>query len=151
MGLTDLRIKLAASANTKFQRMVERDDLINELRTQDKLIQCLWQITRTWPVMFTAVVSDHSDDRAEGPHCHRNGYCADLWPIYITNGTWEYVDAGTHNFRLFLQCVKNAPNIYEIGLGGSAYTQQNMLAASGGRCNDIFEDSNQDHVHIGVA
>lgn len=152
MGMTDIRLKLCASANTKFQNMTQRDDLMSEERTSDHLIAMLWNLTRKYAVMFTAVYTDHHPDGNLGPHGHHPdtgpGYCVDLWPIYITYGNWQYIDAGSVDFQKFLQWAKSTPYLYEIGLAGTAYSTENMVACTG--ASDVFEDDGGDHVHLGV-
>ena len=148
MNDDNLRTQLCASANIKFQRMTQRDDLMTD-RTQQTLIRALWAITRGFPIMITACVTDHSDDTALGKHCHHNGYCVDCWPIYVPRGSdWSYYDPASMDFRIFLRYVSNAPFVREIGLAGSAWSNQNMTAAL--LCKDVFHDDGEEHIHIGV-
>ena len=146
-----LREALVNSANILFQDDTQRSDLLDPSKTQDNLIKALWYLTRADFIMITAVNTDHGDDRNLGVHCHRNGYCADLWPVYINDAThtWTYYDAA--DLAPFLQRMANTPYVREIGLAGTAYNQRNMTAAQyQGKVLDVFHDDGADHIHLGV-
>lgn len=141
------RQQLVNSKNTFFQNDSQRSDLLDESITQTDLIALLIDLceTKGYPVEFTAIKSDHHDDRNLGEHCHYNGWCADCWPL-ATAKAGDYLDAGDERFAMFLRDVAAAQYLYQIGLAGSAYTSANVAAAG----SSVFQDDGGDHVHIGA-
>jgi len=143
----EARDQLVASANTVFQDDSQRADLKSPALTQTDLIALLIDLceTKEHAVEFTAIKSDHHDDRNLGEHCHYNGWCADLWPLASTTAG-DYLDAGDPRFQAFLRDVAAAPHLYQIGLAGSAWTEDNVAAAG----DSVFQDDGGDHVHVGA-
>jgi len=139
------RQELVDSPHIIFQDDTQRSDLLDPTITQNCLIELLSEIVGAgYHLELTAVKSDHHDDSALGLHSHFNGYCVDCWPLSdATPG--NYVDAGTLTFQGFLASCASLPNLYQIGLGGSAFTPTNMKAAG----STAFQDDGADHVHIG--
>jgi len=130
-----------------FQDATQKGDLLDPTRTTDELLGCLKSILDAGHhVEITAVRSDHSDDTALGPHCHARGYAVDCWPL-ATATAGDYLDADTDAFRAFLSACIRAAHIYQIGLAGSAATQENLDLAQA----IAFIDDGADHVHLGVA
>lgn len=140
------RQKLTSSGHLIFQDPTQPQDLLNPSVTQQCLIDLLSEIISAgYHLEITAVKTDHHDDSGLGLHSHFNGYCVDCWPLSdATPG--NYVDAGTETFREFLAFCAQAKNLYQVGLGGSAYTATNMEAAG----RTAFQDDGEDHVHLGA-
>jgi hypothetical protein len=129
-----------------FQDASQKSDLLNPNLTQTQLIALLLGLAQAgWHMEITAVRSDHHDDSALGLHCHANGYCADLWPL-ASFAPGDYLDAGSQEFREFLEAAARSSWLYQIGLGGSADTQENATAAG----PTYFADDGADHVHLGA-
>lgn len=148
--ITVLRQELVNSANVLFQDDTQRSDLLDPSKTQDNLVKALWYLTRADFVMITAVKTDHSDDSDLGTHCHFNGYCVDLWPVYISDTLHKWSYYPPTGLTPFLQRMASTPYVVEIGLAGSAYIQANITAAQHGRVLDVFHDDGADHIHMGV-
>ena len=140
------RQELVASPHIVFQDDTQKSDLLNPGTTQDCLIALLSEVV-AWGfhLEITAVKTDHHDDSGLGLHCHFNGYCVDLWPL-VDATPGNYVDAGTETFRVFLDRCHACAHLYQIGLGGSAYTAANLAAAG----PTGFQDDGLDHVHLGA-
>jgi hypothetical protein len=128
-----------------FQDDSQRSDLMNPNLTQTDLIALLIALAEDWNIEVTAVRSDHHDDSALGEHSHANGWCIDLWPL-ASAAAGDYLDAGDPRFAAFLEDVAKQPQLYQIGLAGSAWTSANAVAAGG----TVFHDDGADHVHIGA-
>lgn len=139
----EAREALVRSPNTIFQRDSQRSDLLDVNATKTELIGFLLGLAQKWPMEFTAIKSDHHNDSDLGEHCHFNGYCADMWPLASAKAG-DYLDASDSRFQEFLRDAAQNQYLHNIGLGGSAYTNENMSAAG----QSAFEDSGADHVHL---
>jgi len=141
------RQALVNHKNTVFRAQSQRDDLLDPNKTQTELIALLMELCegKGYPIVFTAIRSDHSDDSGLGLHSHANGYCVDCWPL-TSPVDGDYLDAGSGAFQAFLEDIAASPWLYQIGLGGSARTDGNRVAAG----PTVFDDSGEDHVHIGT-
>jgi len=139
------RQQLLDSGHLVFQNDTQSSDLLDPAITQNALIELLSEVVGGgYHLEITAVKTDHHDDSALGLHSHFNGYCVDCWPLSdATPG--NYVDAGTLTFQGFLAFCAGLPNLYQIGLGGSADTDANLKAAG----PTSFVDDGEDHVHLG--
>ena len=124
-----------------FQDEVADTDLLNPLKTDTSLIALLLDVTKIHRLEITAVRSDHRDDG--GGHSHSNGYAADCWPIYHDAGS--YYPAEGISMDDFLSVCRRSIWLYQIGLGGEAFTNRNLMAAG----PTAFEDNGQDHIHLG--
>lgn len=132
-------------ARLRFQDAQAPADLLSTSETQTQLIALLLELTQAYALEITSVRTDHDNDGALGLHTHANGYCADLWPLN-TDVAGDYMDANDPRFAAFLRAAAASPWLWQIGLGGSAYTGANMDAAG----PTAFHDNGQDHVHLGA-
>lgn len=130
-----------------FQADSQRADLMDPAKTRTELIALLLELTEAkhWRMEVTAVRSDHHDDSALGLHSHANGYCADLWPLASPNAG-DYLDANAPLFQDFLADVAESPWLYQVGLAGTANTNENRAAAG----PKSFFDDGADHIHVGA-
>jgi hypothetical protein len=128
-----------------FQDDTQKSDLLDPEITNTNLIAALDDLlTQGHHIEITAVKSDHRDDGC-GSGLHESGCAVDCWPLNGPN-PGQYLDAGTEAFIAFLRDVQAADYVYDVGLGGVAYTSVNMTAAG----PTAFQDDSEDHVHIGV-
>jgi hypothetical protein len=140
------RQQLVTSGHLFFQDGTQSSDLLDPSLTQTELIALLQDlVTKGFHIELTSVRTDHKDDSDLGLHCHANGYCADLWPL--TGPTpGDYLDASDPVFAQFLASAADSVWLYQIGLGGSAYTPANVAAAG----PTVFQDDDEDHIHLGA-
>jgi hypothetical protein len=132
--------------HTIFQRDSQKSDLLDETKTKTELIALLTGlISKGNIILFTAVVSDHSDDACLGFHSHANGFCADTWPLKSTAPT-DYVGADEPEMDRYLADAAVSPWLYQIGLAGSADTTGDSAAAG----DTKFSDGGADHIHLGA-
>ena len=146
----EARQAIVQSSRTFFQVDSQRSDLLDPNITQTQLIAFLTHIlAQGWAIEFTAICSDHHDDSCltSPPYCgtHAKGWAVDCWPLN-TPKAGDYMDAGDPHFQKFLSQAMNAPFYMQTGLGGSANTGANQVAAGGA----WFPDSDADHVHFGT-
>lgn len=140
------RQALVASPNTIFQKQSQRDDLLSPETTQTGLIALLSELVDKGHIIeFTAIKSDHHDDRDLGNFCHYNGYCADCWPLASTNAG-DYLDAQDLRFQKFLEDAASSQCLHQIGLAGSADCEADREAAG----PTVFDDDGGDHIHLGA-
>jgi hypothetical protein len=143
-----------------FQDDSQKTDLLDPSLTQTELIAALQHLLEQgWPIQVTAVRSDHHDDTAldatppyVGTHAH--GWAIDMWPMDPTAPS-QYLDAGDARFAKFLTDCSHVPYYLQTGLGGTADTAINQVAAGAGWFADGYTDANgawvsQDHVHLGT-
>jgi hypothetical protein len=128
-----------------FQRDSQRSDLMDPNLTQTGLIALLLDVTAgtTWEV--TAVRSDHHDDSALGEHTHANGYCLDGWPLN-SKTPGDYMNANTLVFDKALRAASGSAWLYQIGLAGSAWSDEAVQNAG----PTAFHDDGADHIHLGA-
>ena len=143
---------IVSHPNTKFQNDSQKNDLLNSSATKTELIAFLqYMIQKKWIIEFTAICSDHHDDTplctAGPPYCgtHAKGWAVDCWPLNSPKAG-DYIDAGDPRFQAFLSTAMHAPFYMQTGLGGSANSPINQIAAGA----DWFPDSEADHVHFGT-
>jgi hypothetical protein len=130
-----------------FQADSQRSDLMDPTVTKTELVALLLGLTDLgWHIEITSVKTDHSDDSNLGLYCHANGYAADLWPL-LTAQAGDYLDAGSSAFTKFLADLRASPWLYQIGLGGSAWSPGNAYTAG----PSAFRDDGEDHVHVGAS
>jgi hypothetical protein len=142
----EARQALVDSPNTLFTDATQRSDLLDENITQTYLIALLSNLVAKGHVIeFTAIKTDHHDDSALGEYCHFNGWCADCWPLSTTTAG-AYLDAGDARFLSFLSDAAADPDLFQIGLAGSAWTPEAIAAAG----PTVFEDAGGDHIHLGA-
>lgn len=128
-----------------FQDDSQRADLLDESKTQTNLIALLLAITSRWHLEITAVRSDHHDDSALGENCHANGYAVDCWPVWLGK-PGDYIPSSDPAFLSFLKFCAQQPDLYQIGLAGSAQGDATMAAAG----PTAFNDDGADHIHLGA-
>lgn len=140
------RAELVAHRNTLFQRDSQRYDLLDPTKTKQCLIDSLSTLVEKGHfIEFTCIQSDHHDDSALGEHCHRNGYCADVWFNSIDR-IGSYLDADSHAFALAVKDVSELPRLHQVGLAGSA-----QIARLRDQAGDKqFDDGGADHIHLGT-
>ena len=146
------REELVNSPHTLFQNESQREDLLDPSKTDSGLVALLHHlcVQNGWNVEFTAIRSDHHDDSGLNPTpphegTHAAGFAADLWPL-ASDTSGDYLDADDPKFAQFLENVRDAPYVRQIGLAGSAQTDANRTAAG----DKVFDDDGADHVHIGA-
>jgi hypothetical protein len=139
------REALVNSGRLIFTDGTQKTDLLDPTKTQTELIAFLVHLTQYGWFQVTAVRTDHSDDSALGVDCHANGYCIDGWPLE-TESPGDFLDPDSDLFTGFLKKALGSPFLLNIGLGGSAYTEKNMVTLAGYG----FQDDGQDHVHLGT-
>lgn len=143
----EARQALVHHPNTIFNAQSQRDDLLDPAKTQTDLIALLTDlcINKGHIFQFTAIKSDHHNDSYLGEHCHFNGFCADGWPL-ASHTAGDYLDANDSRFHQFCHDAGFDPFDHQVGLAGSAYTHDNVVAAGSG----VFHDDGADHVHLGA-
>lgn len=142
----EAREALVKSPNTIFNSQSQRDDLLDPNKTQTDLIAMLTDLVEKGHVIqFTAIRSDHHDDSYLGEHCHAHGYCADCWPLASTT-PGDYLPASDPRFVKFCHDAGFDPYEHQVGLAGSAWTHDDIVAAGSG----VFHDSGADHCHLGA-
>ena len=136
--------------HTFFQAQSQRDDILNQngLRTQ-AVAHIQYLLEHGFIIEFTAIWSDHHNDlalNATPPNCgtHEGRWAYDCWPL-ASPSPGDYLDPADPRFQAFLEAGAQAPFYMQCGLGGSAYTPQNIVAAG----SKVFEDDGADHVHFG--
>lgn len=140
------RQALVDSGRLFFQNDTQKSDLLNPGLTQTELIAFLLELTNLgFNLEITAVRTDHSDDLALGEHCHANGYCVDLWPLKRAIAA-DYMGPNDPGMISFLESCAASNWLYQIGLAGSAYTEENAAAAG----HTAFADDGADHIHLGA-
>lgn len=144
------RQSIADSHNIVFRSFQQRNDILVGVQTQ--LIDLLQYLVGHGALfVVTALKSDHSDDTSKcksGPPysgTHAHGWSVDCWPLALPQDG-KYLDPADPQMQHFLRLVAGAPHLLQIGLGGSAVTPLNILAAG----PTYFEDDGDDHVHIGT-
>jgi hypothetical protein len=138
--------------------------ILDETKTNTLLIGGLeYLIDRGHLMVLTALAPPtHHDDSDLNPDDPRHtgthagganedgtptgGFAADLWFLTEAVAT-SYMDAGDHRFALALTHCSQMPSLHQIGLAGSAVTDENKAAAG----FTVFVDEGGDHVHIGFA
>ena len=142
----EVRDMLANSANFFWADPCERDDIRDNTRTSTYLIALLQTLhDEGWYIKFTSIRCDHSSDANLGRHGHSGGFAVDCWPLNSPN-TNDYINATAPRFADFLRAVAAAKYLHQIGLAGTAWTQENVRAAG----PTVFHDSGADHIHIGA-
>lgn len=138
-------------ANLYFTDASQKSDLLDIRQTNTNLIQILldWQ-KGPWDAEYgetiigiTSVRTDHSDDSWLGEHCHAFGRAIDCWPRSYMHAGW-WVPHDSPEMVGFLKFLTAHPLVFNIGLGGSVDTPENLaiLGAKG------FQDDGEDHVHF---
>lgn len=135
-----------------FQDASQKLDLESPTLTQTYLIALLTYLVfdRGWPIEITAVRTDHHDDSglASAPQyvgTHAHGWSADCWPLNSLHAG-DYVDARNARFQRFLDDVRVAPYLHQVGLAGTAWSQENVDCAG----PTAFHDDGADHIHLGA-
>ena len=139
----EFRQKLVANSKLQFTNESQKQDLLDPTKTKTGLVAMLQYVLdhAQFGFKLTAVKTDHHDDSALGPHSHFDGQAVDGWPI-DSNGI--YLDA--NDLSIWIEDIDDCNFIYQVGLAGSAYTQDNMeLLGDKG-----FQDSGADHIHLGA-
>jgi len=154
----EARAAVANSPHIIYRSFEQRNDIARTNGVQTQLIAMLEYLVGHGAIIeVTALKSDHSDDTTDchtgPPYCgtHAHGWSVDCWPLlvatpYEQRQESDYMDAGDPRFQHFLRLVAQGPYLHQIGLGGSAYADADILA-SGSTC---FRDDGEDHVHIGT-
>lgn len=134
-----------------FANETQKSDLLDIHLTQTELIAHLLVLLNKGHIIgVTAVFSDHHDDldlNPTSPHqgTHTGGWAVDCWPMNSTTPR-DWMDATAPRFRAFLNDAGSSPWNYQVGLAGSADTDENRIAAG----STAFSDSGADHVHLGT-
>lgn len=142
----EMRQALVNNPNLKFsyQCPSARADLLDDdpiTGTSSYLVETLTHVVSKYPFELTDVRTGHHDD---GPHGHYGGFAADGWPL-VHSTLDDWLSENDPEFQAFLQWCAEAPNLYQLGLGGTSRTKANFAAAG----KTAFDDNDQDHVHIG--
>jgi hypothetical protein len=143
------RNALVSGGRMVFRSEIQKLDLLNETPsgTQTDLIALLTELTaKGHIILVTAVRSDHSDDSCLGLHSHADGFCIDCWPLLNASDPLSYADAESSQMTAFLADAARSNWLYQIGLGGSANTHANEVAAG----RTVFADNGADHIHLGA-
>ena len=146
-----LRTEVATSPSMIYRSNMQQQDIMNPQATQTQLIAMLFYLLQHGATLeVTSVRADHDDDlflNPTPPHCgtHAGGWAIDCWPLSEPK-EGAYLDPAEEQFAHFLRLLAGAPFLRQIGLGGSSFTAMDMISAG----ITAFENSPQDHVHIGV-
>lgn len=125
---------------------LQRNDFLGESLIKSDLIALLLDlvVAQKRPIVVTAARSDHHPENwGASSHDHENGWALDLWPLRSLHAT-DYVPDEGEEMEDFLRAAAANVWLYQIGLGGGAWTQANRAAAGA----TVFEDNGQDHLHI---
>jgi hypothetical protein len=131
-----------------YQRDSQKTDLTDVNKTQSETIGFLQHLlVQGWYIVLTAVNSDHHPDgdlSITHIGTHEFGWAIDCWPLNSKDAN-DYMAPSDVHFQKFLSQAQNSPFHYQTGLGGSADTLVNRLAAG----PTYFPDSSEDHIHFG--
>ncbi len=127
---------------------VQRPQILDPNVIQTELIALIdWIQKQGLRLCVTSLRLDHGSDAFLGQPpdligTHWKGWAIDFW--FLNSDRWDdYMDPNSHEFRAGLQIVARAPFELEVGLGGSANTPANELAAG----PTWFCDNKSDHLH----
>ncbi len=135
-----------------FQRMSQRFDLLNPLKTRTELIASLrYVVGAGYAMECTAIRTDHHDDRglqskgAPWEETHGGGFAVDLWLLRVGGRAGDYEDASTPRFRAWLATIARSPYHGQTGLVGDGADCAANFAAAG---PTAFEDAGAPHTHM---